>query len=360
MIALGLFALINKESRKEIFAKKSHMLVVVFCIVTIGSALYYKNYLGILCTLAFYFLAIILYWARSTLTEKVFEDSLSLCCVAAIPLSAAVAVEKYLNAGQKSYRCQLWFFNANYMTAIFAALALFCVYKIIERSDKAWIYYISAIASLIAMYLSGSMFAFIELFVGVCMLLILRKKYILLAAFFFVVFLGLVILYFNPEIFPRILTASRQTDKRIRIWNEAMVIIKEHPIFGQGFLSYYHSAKQNASLYQTTHAHNFALEPLISFGIAGTVILLVLLWFYFKKVIICKEELNNERITTLILSLCCGVVIHSTTDMTLMWIQTGLLYVLVLSAIGIDEKKLKINQGEVPESEYHDLSFWEE
>lgn len=353
IVVLGLFAIIDKASRKEIFSKKSHLLLLTFCILTIAVALFYKNYIGIVCSVVFYLLVIILYFAKGNITTNIFEESLSLCCKIVIPLSVAVAVEKYLNLAQKDYRCKLWFFNANYMTALFAAVVLFCAYKVIENSKQIWVYYISAAFSLIAMYLSGSMFAFIELFVGVCMLLILRKKYVLLAAFFFVVFLGLVILYFNPEIFPRILTASRQTGKRIEIWNTSMDLIKERPIFGQGFLTYYHNATQNPDIYQTTHAHNFALEPLLSFGIVGSALLLTLLWIYFKKVIECKETFKNQKTTALILSLCSAVLIHSTTDMTLMWIQTGLLYVLVLSAVGIEERKLK-------EKSQNGIDFWEE
>ena len=339
--ALGLFVLIKRETRKYVFAKKSHVLLSAFCLISAGTALFYKNYLGVICSVAFYLLILILYFVKSIITTHMLERSLSLCCKVAIPLSLAVAVEKYLHMGEKSYRCQLWFFNANYMTALFAAVALFCVYKIIGNSEQIWLYFVSLAAGVVAMYLSGSMFAFIELFVGVCMLLILRKKHIFLAGFFFLAFLGLVVLYFYPEIFPRILTASRQTDKRIEIWNASMEFIKQRPLFGQGFLTYFHNANQNPDIYQTTHSHNFALEPLLCFGIVGTIFIILLLWLYFKELIKCKEHLNNDKVTSLVLSLCCAVLIHSTTDMTLMWIQTGLLYVLIMASVGIDERKLE-------------------
>lgn len=338
---LGIFVIVNKETRKYVFSKMSHALLSAFCLISSATALYYKNYLGFLCSVVFYLLILILYWVKSIITSHMLEKSLSLCCKVAIPLSLAVVIEKIIYIKEKNYRCRLWFFNANYMTALFAAIALFCVYKIIDNSEQIWFYFVSLAACVTAMYLSGSMFAFIELFVGVCMLLILRKKYIVLAGFFFLAFLGLVVLYFYPEIFPRILTASRQTDKRIDIWNTSMEFIKQRPLFGQGFLTYFHNANQNPDIYQTTHSHNFALEPLLCFGIVGTVFIILLLWLYFKELIKCKERLNNDKVTSLVLSLCCAVLIHSTTDMTLMWLQTGLLYVLILASVGIDERKLE-------------------
>ena len=94
-------------------------------------------------------------------------------------------------------------------------------------------------------------------------------------------------------------------------------------------------------MYQTAHTHNFCLEPLLSFGIIGTTMIMALLWAYLKRIVECKEKLANDKITTLILSICGAVLIHAFTDMTMMWIQTGLLYALILAAIGIGERSLK-------------------
>ena len=93
-------------------------------------------------------------------------------------------------------------------------------------------------------------------------------------------------------------------------------------------------------MYQTAHTHNFAIESLLSFGIIGSVLLLLLLWSYYSKVAECKELMRNNTATTLILSISAAVLIHSTTDITLLWINTGVLYAIILGAVGIDEKAL--------------------
>ncbi len=340
IIAIGLFVIFNGSLRREIFAKKSHLLLSAFCLYTLLTALFNKNYIGIICSVTVYLLMLVFYWIRTVITKEMLENALNLCCAVAIPLSLAVLVERIIHIESSKYRCQLWFFNANYMTALFAAIALFCVYKIIDDAEHISPYMVSLISSGIAMYLSGSMFAFVELFVAICLLLILCRKYTVLAGFSFLVFLGLVLLYFFPEIFPRILLASVQTDKRIEVWNWAIVFIKQHPIFGQGFLTFYHNALQNSQVYNTTHAHSFVLEPLVSFGVVGTIMVIGLLFVYFSKVIKCKEQLKDDKITALILSLSGGVLIHAFTDLTLMWIQTGLLYVFIFATVGIGERKL--------------------
>ena len=93
-------------------------------------------------------------------------------------------------------------------------------------------------------------------------------------------------------------------------------------------------------MYQTTHTHNFAIESLLSFGAIGTVMLLLFLWSYYRKAMECKELLRQNSATTLILTLSTAVLVHTMTDLTLLWIQTGLLYALILGGIGIDEDAL--------------------
>ena len=93
-------------------------------------------------------------------------------------------------------------------------------------------------------------------------------------------------------------------------------------------------------MYQTAHAHNFAIEAMLSLGIVGTVILLMLIWSYYQKAMECKELLRSNTATTLILTLSTAVLVHAMTDLTLLWLQTGLLYALILGAIGIDERAL--------------------
>ena len=68
--------------------------------------------------------------------------------------------------------------------------------------------------------------------------------------------------------------------------------------------------------------------------------LLVFMWSYYSKVSECKELLRTNEAATLILTISAAVVAHTTTDLTLLWIQTGLLYALILGGIGIDEKTL--------------------
>ncbi len=291
---------------------------------------------------------------RSVVTEKTFENCLDICCFAGIPLGIGAVVEKMLSFPTRAdlqltpiswffnfdERCQLWFFNPNYFGALLAAIIIICAFKATAHKRGALLYYVCAAFAALGLYLSGSLFAIVEIFVGLCILLILRKKHLMLAMFLFAVGISFILVFFLPNLLPRISESLHTTDLRVRIWDEAITLIKANPIFGKGFLTFYFESSANPTLYQTTHAHNFALEGLLSFGIVGCVLILMLLWSYFKTVTLCKELLRDNCATTLILTISAAVLIHMTTDMTIIWMQTALLYMLIFGGVGIDEKTL--------------------
>lgn len=340
LIAIGIILFSRKDAVKQIFSFKGKKVFIAFCIYTALVSLYFKNFIGFLCSIGFFLIIVISYFVRANITQKVYFRCLDICSYAAIPLCLATIVENALNRNITGYSCKLWFFNENYFCSLLAAIVIICAYNATEHRGPVLKYYICAAFAGVAMYLGESMFAFVEVFVGVFVLLILKKKHLPLAALLFAAVVCMFIVLAVPDIFPRLSEINITSERRIRIWNEAMPFIKENALFGRGFLSYYQYSSLNPSMYQTTHTHNFAIESLLSFGAIGTVMLLLFLWSYYRKAMECKELLRQNSATTLILTLSTAVLVHTMTDLTLLWIQTGLLYALILGGIGIDEDAL--------------------
>ncbi len=353
IIVLGLCLLLNKNSFKKVFSFNGKVFYIAFFAFTLIVALINKNYLGAICSCAFFFLIAISYYTRSVITEKTFENCLDICCFAAIPLGVGAAIEKLLcyPGGEGSpfgwffgttYRSQLWFFNPNYFCSIMAAIIIICAFKATAHKRDVFIYYLCAAFAAIGLYLGGSLFAIVEVFVGLCILLILRRKHLFLAVFLFAVGLSIILIFFIPNLLPRLSESAHTTDLRVAIWDDALNLIKQNPLFGKGFLTYYYEFINNpGTLYETTHAHNFLLEGLLSFGVIGSILLLLLVWSFFEKISECKELLRTNCATTLILTMSAAMLIHTTTDLTIMWVQTGLLYMLIFGGVGIDEKALR-------------------
>lgn len=340
ILAIGIGLIANKKTRSRVFSFKGKGWFLAFTAYTVITALYFKNFIGIACSLGFFLIVVISYFVRANVTERVYERCLDICCYAALPLCLSTVIENSLNSSVPGYTCKLWFFNENYFCSVLAAIVIICAYNATSHKGPVLKYYICAAAAGVAMYLGQSMFAFVEVFVGIVVVLILKKKHLLLAAALFAVVACMIIVLAVPDIFPRLSEINITSERRIRIWNEAMPFVKENALWGRGFLSYYQYAGLNPSIYQTTHTHNFAIEFLISFGLVGTVLLLLFLWSYYRKVTECKELLRNNAAVTLILTISTAVMVHMMTDLTLLWVQTGLLYALILGGVGIDEDTL--------------------
>ena len=356
LILLGLYLVINPKTAKQVFAFKGRGAYIAFSVYALLIALYHKNFYGAICACAFFFIIAISYYVRSVVTEKTFENCLDICCFAAIPFTLSAIIEKLIHmpAGDEvqvgmfkwllspEYRCAGWCFNPNYFCSLLAAIVIICAFKATShKSGSVAIYYFLAAVSAVGMYLGGSLFALVEVFVGLCVLLVLKRKHLMLAMFLAAVGISIVLIFFIPNLLPRLSESEHTTDLRVIIWEQAMSFIKENPLFGRGFLTFYQQYLANPTeIYKTTHAHNFALEGLLSFGVVGCVLILMLLWSYYHKVSECKELLRNNCSATLILTISAAVLIHMTTDMTIIWMQTALLYLLIMGCIGIDEKAL--------------------
>ena len=123
------------------------------------------------------------------------------------------------------------------------------------------------------------------------------------------------------------------------VWQGAITNIDDCMIFGKGFFTY---RLFTDVPYPAPHTHNFVLECLISFGIVGSCILSLYFFLYYRVVFLCNQLLRKSSINILILALSAGVLIHLTTDITVLWAQTGLFYAIILAGIGADERKLQL------------------
>lgn len=351
---LGFYVLFKTDVKETVFAHLGSWLVPVFSAVTLITAICYKNILGFFCSLLFFILFILSFYLRTIITTELFEKALDLMCVCSVFASAVVILEKIIYINAYYHRCCGDFFNnyyfsfyfhPNYLGSLMAAVILVCAYKVVvKRNDKKY-YYAIAVLAAITVFLTESMFAWIEVLVGLSILLLLARRHQLLSILLIMVAFAAVLLYTAPDIFekfvPRIMYAGETFSNRILIWDFAIKSIKKAPLFGRGFFTYYQLSLADPSSFQTTHAHNIFLEPLLSFGIIGSLILFAMIFILFYRVVLCKNLLRKSHITTLIFSVTAAILIHSIIDMTMLWVQTALLYCIIMGGIGADERKIK-------------------
>lgn len=340
LIIIAFAVLINGKYRRMLKNLKYRFVGYAFCALTALVAAINNNWIGLLCSFGAFVIFITGHFAHSVMTTKVYETCLNLCCVCSYFVSVYAVIERICFWKIPNYRCSGLFFNPNYLATVMATVIIICAYKVIARQGNQLFYYITAAVCVLPLYFSGSMFIWIEVFIAVAVLLSLTNKHNVLSIFLIVVSFCCAIIYFAPDIIPRFSESSETLQNRLRIWELSIEAVKLNPIFGKGFLTYYHMFRDFSPAYPTTHAHNILLEPVLSFGIAGTLILVAFLALYYRRLLYCKSYLSRSHISALVLALTAGVMVHSLVDMTMLWIQTAALYAIIMAGVGADEKNL--------------------
>lgn len=342
------YIFINKKN-VGCFEKNGGFWVILFSIYCIVISIVNLNFVGIAAAVAFISLITVAKFIRKHITLDLFEKGLDITCAMSVITTFICLIDfvynQFILSHKGLYRCTLYFFNSNYLATLFATVIIICGYKLLNHMRKPLYYYLVAVFCALGAYLTGSMFVWVEVFIGCSAMLLLTRRHQLLSSLFLLAGTFIVVLYCVPDILPRINESNITTDNRVIIWKTTLNAISDAtPFFGRGFLTYFHIKGNYAGSYNTAHSHSLFLEPILSFGIIGTIFIVSYFSYFYKRVLICRNAQHKYCISSLILATSLAILVHSTTDLTFMWIQTGLFYCLIFASLGIEEKFLKIEK----------------
>ncbi len=304
--------------------------------------LLYKNWIGLIVGVGMILAIIFGLYMRSVMTRELYERVLTYICVLSLTSTGYALIEKLMNVimdGRHSHRISTVFLHPNYFGTIAATVIIICAYKVLTKQGSKGVYTAIAFANGISIYLSMSMFAWVEVFLGVSMLLVVLKKNRLFMLWLLAAAVGAIAVFgLNLGLIPRLSDADTTINLRQHIWALTVAKIKASPIFGHGFMSFlylYHASYRGAPI---PHSHSIYLDALLNFGIVGSGLFLWFMGKYYFSLIKMRFQEMNVTITSLILAVSVAALAHGTTDITLLGIQTFPLLIIILSGLGADEK----------------------
>lgn len=320
--------------------------VIGFCILTGAVSIFYKNYLGAVCSIGILLVFLFILFYRTKVTTRLFELIVDASCIISLfcfvwALMEYYSIVKILDfdfftfevVDNPIYRVNSTFFNANYYAMMIEFLILMCVYKMMNvKSTRRVVFYLITITcNLLGLYLSGCRTAWLAFLVTIPMMFLLNnhKKFFIGTISIFVV--GAVALIIDPQLFPRFDSLISYFGVRTDIWNVAIQGIMDHPLLGQGPLTYFHSFKHYGG-HPTEHAHSVYLDPFLSFGIIGVALLVPYFYQNGKEIWRLYKRKIDIRLFSLVLAFLLTVLIHGIMDYTIFWVQTAQIFLLVLSA----------------------------
>ncbi len=349
LFGLAIYVVVNKQTRQMIFVNKNDNILKLFLAYSLIVSLSYRNWLGFATGIGIIFAVALGLYIRSIMTSELFEKLLHLICCFSLTSTGYAIIEKIvktIDIGGGSQRISAVFFYPNYFGTIVGTVIIICAYKVLTKQNHKWFYYMVALINVISVYLCKSMFVWVEVFIGVAVLLIVLKRHRLLALWLFAAAIGaFLVFFFGVNIIPRLYDVDVTVRLRQNIWGLALEQIKQNPLFGHGFYSFIYLFDFSYLNQIVPHAHSLYIDMLLNFGIIGSgLFLFYIIKFFISVFKICFAQ-KNVMITSLILAVTASALVHGTTDITLLWFQTLPLFLFILSGLGAYEKDR--NEGNI-------------
>ena len=226
------------------------------------------------------------------------------------------------------------FYNANFYAQVIQFFVLMCIYKILNTNKiyRIIFYTVTILFNLFALYLTGCRTGWLSFIFTIPLMFYMNgwKKvgYGLSGLILFVLF----ILMINPTLFPRVGTIIASFAVRVEIWKTAILGIKDNLLFGLGIGGYILIySKYNG--YPANHAHNVLLDPMLSFGIVGLLIACTFIIPVCKEIAMLMKKKVDMKMLGLIICFVIAVFVHGIFNYSIMWSQTGVIFLLILNGV---------------------------
>lgn len=332
LIAVVVWALANKNTRAKMFADKSNLPIYIFSVLLLFVPLFYLRYISALAGMGFLITLLFFLLAKSAMTRPFYDALMDICCFASIiPFLYSLVQKLVMGIG---YRTTGGMLNANYYGTICEIVIIIAAYRLLTSPKSKAIYYSIIAMNVAGIFLCDCQSAWIAVMVGVIGLLFFcgRKKQGVLVLIISIVLVAIGL--FTPGLLPRMEVMPQTFSTRKNIWMTAIEGIKAHFLFGQGTLTYLFTY-QLYDGYKTYHAHSLYLDPLLSYGIVGVGVMLSYVILLFRRIYLNIKQSFNREVMAVVLAVIFAVCVHGITDITILWVQTGMLLFLVLSGIFI-------------------------
>lgn len=322
-----MWALAQKELRNAMLADRGTPALIGFMAISVVVPMLYGWYIGMIAGVGIAAALLFFRFLRTQITVGGYDRLLEMCAhMSMLPFGVAIC-EKLAAPWD---RATGGFYNPNYYGMALEFLILICLYRVIypPQGHRRISDVLLLGMNLAGLVLCDCQSAVPAVFVSVFLLLLLSRRRRLVVLFCTATLGAGMGILTNPDLLPRLEQLPERLWIRSDIWLASMHGITEHPLLGQGALSYYF---RYASLggYEAYHAHNIYLDVIQNFGIVGTLLLLVS-FVPAARAMVRSLRLPETR-PTAVLALCAAaaVLVHGLTDVTILWMQNAVLFFLL-------------------------------
>ncbi|XOQ44096.1 MAG: O-antigen ligase family protein [Clostridium sp.] len=333
---IALMTIVNCKKRVRAFEAPYTKFLFGFLIATFFIAAIYDNYIGMVYSILIYVVVTCALYIRSVMTRSMFNQAMDLICIGSIfSLFVALYQKASTFASMPGYRPVSVFANANYYGMVIEFVVLIALYRIFTNPELSAFYFAVIGLNFIGLYLTASFSSFMALFVAVTLMLFLKRQKKIALIVMVSVALLVILLSVFPQLLPRGSQAIDHTiAQRFSIWTASVKGIEHHLFFGRGAMAYQMIYEQFSG-YKTYHCHNLILDILLNFGIVGFIAIGIYVGVQARIVQLRIRNNICMNMNYLLIAASTAVFVHGLTDVTILWIQTGMLFALIYASTGI-------------------------
>lgn len=371
MISGMLYILIKSDFMETIRRISFSKVLIAFSVYLFVISLLNSNWIGAGLSLGMFAMFVNVIHYRRYIHKDLFEQIIDIAIIlSVVAIIVSIFEQLYYTSiidgmgffdiqNKPQFRVHLYFFNANYYAMMILFIESFCIYKFFKIDKiKFRLYYAGmGILNLFALYLTGGRIAWLCLACCVLVMLAVNKWYKLFGLSIFAGAGSVGLLALKPNLLPRLAAKGLAIERRKQIWQTAILIIQDSWLFGRGPLTYYNvygsytkeyiatygmeSFKQYKLGISSQHAHTMFLEPLVSFGLIGTIMLAIYLFMELKTIFKLMSKKIDLTLAALLFGAITIVITFCLIDFPIFWIQTGFVFLLLLGSADIYSKELK-------------------
>lgn len=343
LLSALVYLLAKKECRDKIIGAKAIKWFGVFCIPLLLSPILRLHWLGLAAAVGVAGILLVGIWISGVMRKKIFENCLDIAVIMSFPAALTCFTQKlvsFFTMPGQDLRTYSVFFNPNYYGAMIELLVLVCLYKMFSKPDtKAKVFYFATIlVNLAALYIADSFSAWAAVGASIGIYLLITKRYKALVACCIAGVAAICMILMFPDILPRMSYVDQTFMMRYYIWQNAFDHFVENPILGLGTLGYWTFSQGELNpLAIQPHAHNIVLDVMLNYGLVGTV---AFFGFFFKQYGSRLKGLmrsQSKPIGLFLIAVVTAVLVHGINDVTLLWHQTGLFFLFLLSGACVRE-----------------------
>ena len=334
---IAFMTMVKYRIRTEAFRAPFTKLIFTFLVGSFFVAAAYNNYRGMAYSILIYAIIVCGLYFRSIMTRELYHMALDTACAASVLCAVTAFVQKIVvYPSSHVYRPVSMFVNANYYGMMIEFIVAIALYRIFTNPKKTMQYAVVIGLNLAALYLTASFSSAAGMVCAALVLLVYkRKSKVSRATFIVLIAVGAAFVVF-PQLLPRTAEAIELTvNERTSIWGAAWRAFQVTPVFGRGATAY-HAIWEQFGGYKTYHCHNLMLDTLLNFGIVGTAAICVYIGSYIRLLVQRFRRHVCRDLDILVAAVFASVLVHGLTDVTIVWIQTGAFFFLIISCLGID------------------------